>query len=1413
MSPTIQPPSDAPLRGPGSAPAADGTDSFAAELALSPQELRELVCRDELTGLFNRRYLYPYVERHLRALPAGPPLALLMIDLDHFKAVNDTHGHVAGDAVLRQLAERFGRASRRDDRLVRFAGDEFMILMPGTSKNEAARLADRFRRAVAGEPFDLGYAGRSTRLSVSIGVAEAPVDATSVRELIEAADRALYVAKEAGRDRVAVAGEAAAETPHLGDLLAGFPCPTFVGRRNELARCEALSHLGERGPPTLTIVQGEGGIGKGRLLREIARRRASEGALTLWISCREELRTSPYAALTNVLRRACRERPEVCGSLAQRLDSDERAALARRIPELAEGAPPTEPVADVAWRSRLFSSVLVALRCLGREHGLCLFIDNIQHADAATLKVLVFLLRHERQDAAGATLPVYATLATDVLAAMEGPETAWGAFRRFAEGCPTVGTVELDCFGPAEVAAMVAGSFPGHRFPADFADKIHRVTRGSPLFVEEVLILLVLGGFIVLKGGTWQIERTAKLTLPDNMNEILVQHLGRLDEETADAVLKASVIGSEFSVDLLHKVLEINEGHAAQLTDRAIRYRLLDQGNPATMEDIRFVNRRLRDLTYEIVGEDVRKDLHGKVATLREHFEVVDLDDALSEIAFHHELEGEPRRSSSSRARQVEEARRLFRNEEGEAYFDVVGKFVAPRIETRIAEATLPLKDEQVATLPVLMKDLVTVRRGVQMYPAGSRYITQAVAALLADARGILEQVESFTLKERAGEIEVNSRRYDMDTWGPVGGQIVEMLRSARVHSVTFNRAVSAADIESLGHGLLAFARDRPTAPAPDEGEALDWDAYLSARTCRGIGVVPKRFKATAGGERQLAEGSQLEGLARDSALHAPILKDILRFTAATAEAILLYPEGSDTLKRALQGLEAALAVAHGSLSSVNLGVTNDGFLINDLRLDVRTFGPGVVMMRDLLARAGTRSISFHRGVEGREIEALFRYLEAKRPEGEDELAWPERLARHGVHRVGIDEYVFVAADAQGGAEEGGSEDDTELIRLDRETFLRKVLECDPGDLLGARFRSALPDLLTELVLDGDADQSRQVVSRIFANMEAPEPHLRVSAMDVVQELLTSTSRVIAREIRSHCTQYVAQALRSERSPAPLGRLVSLAAHVAEQHLRKGDLREASRIMWLLGKGLQADVQVDEESRRGSAQAIRRLTQSEDFERALAALWSPNEKRRALALHLIESCGRQASDRLLQLAVDSGEASIRRIHAEQLKAVGGAQIDEKLARLVTPYEPAGRVQRAIEVLEFLGCDPVPILVRSYMHPSPLVTEAADALVRRLPAEQAGRVVEHLARSPERRLRERAVELAAQATTPEAVREMERLATARDEPVGLRVKACAALGRCGWRAGECGRLKRDVAEAPSAGRADKVEYPAASKGLV
>jgi diguanylate cyclase (GGDEF)-like protein len=186
------------------------TDRFAAHAALAMrnadllERVQQMAVTDGLTALANRRSFDRALERELqRAVRTNGRLSVVLVDIDHFKGLNDSHGHLVGDTVLRQVAAALRECGREYDTIARYGGEEFAAVLPGCSPGLALQVAERLRRAVEEAPTDVA-------VTASAGVATFPYDGVDAASLVQAADEALYAAKRAGRNQVRCAEQARA---------------------------------------------------------------------------------------------------------------------------------------------------------------------------------------------------------------------------------------------------------------------------------------------------------------------------------------------------------------------------------------------------------------------------------------------------------------------------------------------------------------------------------------------------------------------------------------------------------------------------------------------------------------------------------------------------------------------------------------------------------------------------------------------------------------------------------------------------------------------------------------------------------------------------------------------------------------------------------------------------------------------------------------------------------------------------------------------------------------------------------------------------------------------------------------------------------------------------------------------------
>jgi two-component system cell cycle response regulator len=175
---------------------------YSDRLRQNVQQSFEMAITDQLTGLHNRRYMARHLSTLIKNASPTKPISFLVMDIDHFKAINDTHGHDSGDEVLKEFASRIGANVRGVDLACRYGGEEFVIVMPDTDVKVACTVAERLRQNVENKPFPLSRVSEGIRVTVSIGIASSTSSEDSSEEILHRADQALYRAKREGRNRV-----------------------------------------------------------------------------------------------------------------------------------------------------------------------------------------------------------------------------------------------------------------------------------------------------------------------------------------------------------------------------------------------------------------------------------------------------------------------------------------------------------------------------------------------------------------------------------------------------------------------------------------------------------------------------------------------------------------------------------------------------------------------------------------------------------------------------------------------------------------------------------------------------------------------------------------------------------------------------------------------------------------------------------------------------------------------------------------------------------------------------------------------------------------------------------------------------------------------------------------------------------
>ena len=611
---------------------------------------------DDLTGVLTRRAFLDGAGQALGERGSAPA-ALLVIDVDYFKLVNDNFGHLQGDDVLRGVAEVLRDGAGPDMLVGRYAGDEFVVFLRAAGAAEAQQLAEQLRAGVERRKFPVrDRPGALVSVSLSIGVAAAPEHGDAVEPLFAAADQALFAAKRQGRNTVAVArkdGDALRQ-PHQLQL------DRFVGRVDELRRLVRHLDASARGEPALVSIEGEAGVGKSTLLRQLAPEvRLRGGALVLG-RCLEADAKPPYGPWADVLtalrglnlvsERPWRELPRLVPSLAHGWSSGDDATAG---PAGAHGGN----------KYALYEELTEYLSLAAAARPLVVVLDDMQWADAATWDALEHLLARLERDRVLLCLTVRS-------------EDARGDAverRRRLSRDERFHALTLSRLTREELRAWLGVTFHDDAVAEGLLDLLYRHTEGNALFVVQVLRTLLDEGAIWHTGERWASRPVSELRLPVAVTELIARRLDRLSAQARSALTVAAVVGRVFDVDLVVAAGAGTEDELLDAIDEGVAAAVLEPSAGRGGDRFAFAHALLVDAMRRTANPRRLRRTHERVAAALE----ASAPAAVGEIAAHYDQAGVADKAYSYALLAGARAADVYAHEEATTFLEMAERHAA----------------------------------------------------------------------------------------------------------------------------------------------------------------------------------------------------------------------------------------------------------------------------------------------------------------------------------------------------------------------------------------------------------------------------------------------------------------------------------------------------------------------------------------------------------------------------------------------------------------------------------------------------------------------------------------------------------------------------------------------------------------
>ncbi|MEW6357697.1 MAG: diguanylate cyclase [Planctomycetota bacterium] len=752
------------------------------------REITDLIYRDDLTGLHNRRHLREVFASEVDWGSAAPtPFSILMIDVDHFKQINDTYGHLCGDHVLVHISQLLRASFRRTDIIIRYAGDEFIVILPATDKDTAFMLADRTRKRVAGFKYLHGDGNVEIAVDMSIGVAAFPIDARSAEDLIEKADRALYASKRAGRGMVSRAPEGPADSVSGDEVLRLFPCTELVGRGDVMKQIMAYLPGEALGAPTLVVLEGGPGVGKTRLLTEIVKLTHHEGITCLLERCTEANAVVPYQALVELITQFASSHIRELMTILREGSEEEMMCLAEVVPEIAAAlSEEAEPLQMSAHQKRhiLFNALRNLFAAISRSRPIAILLDEFHNIDPGSMMVLS---RLEKQD----------DVRIGMFGAMPFESLDDSLLKHFPIGDSLASKARPERIVELKVAPltrmdvthMISSLFEGREPDDAFDEAIFRASHGNPLYIEEILKDMAGRNLIAMENGRWRIAPFEQATPPDSLDDAILNHLRKLDPETADVVASAAVIGSNFRVDVLQDITGRNEGYTLEILDKARRASVVAPFSGDPDDQVSFVSARVRDVSYDDTPAETRKILHAQVAESEERKHKDNPDRVAAMLAYHFRRADRQEKATQYESRVRTRAQSIFNLSEAATYTD-------KKLATKIKEGRQPLSAPSLKRLGQIFGHFHEALEARRANPRGSAPVVNATRTIWQGLGPVLAEVEAVTVAQKDKDLFVNTMPMDIAQWGAMASEFWENLVRHNGEGLTIARGVEEREID-----------------------------------------------------------------------------------------------------------------------------------------------------------------------------------------------------------------------------------------------------------------------------------------------------------------------------------------------------------------------------------------------------------------------------------------------------------------------------------------------------------------------------------------------------------------------------------------------------------------------------------------
>src|SRR3989338_3517111 len=729
---------------------------------------------DDLTQLCNRRFIYNNMPKIITQDETfAKNTSLFMIDIDNFKKINDTFGHLVGDKILMELARIMEKSVAGNGIVARYAGDEFLILFPGQEEDQAQRIGDAILRDASQFKWstkDKIFTGQG----LSIGIAAYPDDGASMTDLINCADQALYAAKKSGKNKIFHYKSVGAEIKNRTILRQMLLRPPLVNRKEELEILrQSYKKILERAKKQRVLVEGGHGIGKTRILEEFAGWTEKQNIFFLFCKLEQKEEGGPLAALAELLRVIANSADaDKFGDVLAKLMPPELAEILYLYPavkNLIKNAPfKTEPERRAV---NLFSGLCKILVGITGEKTLVLAVDNLHYANQITLQFFSVLLG-------------ISNVTKSLFIAAYSKENISEILKDFLAKYVFT-TIKLKPFVKGDVAQLAGSIFPNIKPESKLIENMFKISKGNPLLLCEILKAIVENGHIQYENEQWKLKDVDVKDIPDSLSNAIEPVLGNLDDETREMLSTAAVMGGKIEFAMLGNCGGYNEGYLMELLDRAVNAGLIKSPD-LNYDSLSFRTEAARKALADTVPLQKPDLIHQKLAELIGQHYKDGLPTQLDRLIHHLDLA----KDKDSGLKYKNLSQKL--NEEFSLptkLTDILEK-VEKQKEISVSIEELLEKPLSEASAKIVKDAILALRAaaaGTLLYPVGNNMRVDLENRAYETILKILKNDPTLTISNVEGKILVNGYApKHIDVKDTIGFTLAGLMEDYGISSITF---------------------------------------------------------------------------------------------------------------------------------------------------------------------------------------------------------------------------------------------------------------------------------------------------------------------------------------------------------------------------------------------------------------------------------------------------------------------------------------------------------------------------------------------------------------------------------------------------------------------------------------------------